>query len=49
MLKTIGQEARRQIEQFLGRKVYLSLWVKVMEGWRSDERMLRRLGYWRTE
>ncbi|MBI4341396.1 MAG: GTPase Era [Candidatus Omnitrophica bacterium] len=45
MLKQIGQEARRQLERLLGRKVFLGLWVKVAEGWRSDERILRQLGY----
>lgn len=45
MLKRIGQEARRQLERLLGRKVYLELWVKVAESWRSDERVLRQLGY----
>ncbi len=45
MLKHIGQEARRQLERLLGRKVYLGLWVKVAEGWRSDDRVLRQLGY----
>ncbi len=45
MLKKIGSEARRQIERKLGRKVHLALWVKVAEGWRGDERILRQLGY----
>lgn len=45
MLKSIGQEARQQLERLLGRKVYLGLWVKVAEGWRSDDRVLRQLGY----
>ena len=45
MLKRIGQEARREIERFLGRKVFLGLWVKVVQDWRRDERMLRELGY----
>jgi GTP-binding protein Era len=45
MLKRIGREARSQIERLLGRKVYLGLWVKVAEDWRSDERVLRQLGY----
>lgn len=45
MLKQIGQEARRPLERLLGRKVYLGLWVKVAEGWRQDERVLRQLGY----
>lgn len=45
MLKRIGQSARSQIEQLLGRKVYLGLWVKVVEDWRRDARILRELGY----
>jgi GTP-binding protein Era len=45
MLKRIGQAARQQIERLLGRKVHLSLWVKVAEHWRRDERVLRELGY----
>ena len=44
-LKHIGQAARSEIERLLGRKVYLGLWVKVSEGWRSDEHLLRQLGY----
>ena len=44
-LKRIGQEARRQLERLLGRKVYLGLWVRVAPDWRSDERVLRQLGY----
>lgn len=45
MLKQIGQDARKQLERLLGRKVYLGLWVKVAEDWRSDPRILRQLGY----
>jgi GTP-binding protein Era len=45
MLKTIGQAARAELERLLGRKVMLLLWVKVQEDWRSDERVLRELGY----
>lgn len=45
MLKRIGQEARRQLERLLGRKVYLNLWVKVVGDWRRDEQMVRQLGY----
>jgi GTP-binding protein Era len=44
-LKTLGAEARKDIEQFLGRPVFLELWVKVQEKWRDDETKLRRLGY----
>jgi GTPase len=45
MLKQIGQGARHSIEELLGHKVYLELWVKVREDWRSNEQELRRLGY----
>jgi GTP-binding protein Era len=44
-LKRIGQQAREDIELFLGRRVFLELFVKVGEGWRRNERWLRRLGY----
>jgi GTPase len=37
MLKRIGMESRRQVEQMLGGKVYLELWVKVREAWRRDD------------
>lgn len=45
MLKQIGAAARAEIEKFLGKKVYLELWVKVHKNWRKDERILRELGY----
>jgi GTP-binding protein Era len=45
MLKDIGSAARREIERFLDRGVYLELWVKVHKQWRKDEVFLRRLGY----
>jgi GTP-binding protein Era len=45
MLKRISQQARREVEQFLGTRVYLELWVKVLKNWRRDEKVLRRLGY----
>ncbi len=44
-LKKIGEAARREIEAFLGRQVFLELRVKVNENWRFDERKLKRLGY----
>lgn len=44
-LKTIGSEARRDIEQLIDRKVMLNLWVKVKGSWSDDDRMLRQLGY----
>ncbi len=45
MIKRIGRDARREIEELLGTRVYLELWVKVRKKWRRDERELRRLGY----
>ena len=45
MLKQIGEAARAEIEEMLGHKVFLELWVKVNKNWRSDEAQLRRLGY----
>jgi len=44
MLKAIGSAARREIEAFLGTKVYLGLFVKVREGWREDPRLLDEMG-----
>lgn len=45
MLKRIGTDARREIEQLIGRHVYLDLFVAVRDDWRSDERHLRELGF----
>lgn len=45
MLKTIGQEARGEMETLLGCRVYLDLWVKVWKNWRKDPKALRMLGY----
>jgi GTP-binding protein Era len=45
VLKQIGQQAREDLEKQLAQKVFLKLWVKVKEGWSSDERVLRSLGY----
>ncbi|MGD2207437.1 MAG: GTPase Era, partial [Anaerolineae bacterium] len=45
MIKRIGADARREIQDLLGTRVYLELWVKVKKKWRKDENELRRLGY----
>ena len=45
MLRTIGAEARRDIENLLGTKGNLQLWVKVREDWRNRMDDLRTLGY----
>ncbi|NWO02615.1 MAG: GTPase Era [Idiomarinaceae bacterium] len=44
-LKTIGTEARRDLEKLLDNKVMMKLWVKVKSGWSDDERALKSLGY----
>jgi GTP-binding protein Era len=44
-LKDIGTEARKEIEEFLQREVFLELHVKVREKWRDNESILRQLGY----
>ena len=44
-LKTIGQEARRDMESLFESQVFLETWVKVKSGWAYDERALRSLGY----
>ncbi len=45
MLRRIGEAARRDIEQMLGTKVMLKLWVKVREDWRNRNEDLANLGY----
>jgi GTP-binding protein Era len=44
-IKALGREARRKIEHFTGRRVYLDLWVKVLPKWRRKRARLRRLGF----
>ncbi|MCH1414430.1 MAG: GTPase Era, partial [Glaciecola sp.] len=44
-LKTIGSDARKDLENLFDNKVFLELWVKVKSGWADDERALRSLGY----
>ena len=45
MLKKIGALARPEIEAMLETRVFLRLWVKVLEGWRTDQVALKRFGY----
>jgi GTP-binding protein Era len=45
MLKDIGTKARRDIEQLLGDKVFLELWVKVQKDWRDKKTYLQDYGY----
>jgi len=45
MLKTIGSQARMDIEKLTGTRIFLELWIKVKKGWRDDRKMLDALGY----
>jgi GTP-binding protein Era len=45
MLKKVGTEARKDIEEFLGKKTFLELHVKVSKNWRENEDLLKRFGY----
>ena len=45
MLKEIGTLARKDLESFFETKVLLTLWVKVKEGWRNNQYLMRNFGY----
>jgi GTP-binding protein Era len=45
MIKQIGTEARQELIEMLGTRVHLDLRVKVLKNWRSNEELMRRLGY----
>ena len=45
MLKDIGRQARKDLEQFFNAHIYLELFVKVRKDWTHDERLLKELGY----
>lgn len=45
MIRQLGTEARKDIEQFIGQKVFLELFVKVRPKWRDNELHLREYGY----
>lgn len=44
MLKAIGTEARRDLEELLESKVFLDIWVKAKKDWRQDEKILAEMG-----
>ncbi len=44
-LKRVGTEARKDLEQFFGKKIFLELFVKVNKNWRSNTNQLKRFGY----
>lgn len=45
MLKKVGELSRRDIERFMGTKVFLQTWVKVKSNWRDSEVQLRNFGF----
>lgn len=45
LLKVIGQDARRELENILGARIFLDLWVKVKEDWRNKNTTLSNFGY----
>ncbi|MCJ8011413.1 GTPase Era [Paenibacillus sp. KQZ6P-2] len=47
LLKEVGKQARQDIQNLLGSKIFLELWVKVKKDWRNQERVLRDLGFHR--
>jgi len=44
-LKRVGSEARRDLEKFFQKKIFLELYVKVNKNWRNNEQQLKRFGY----
>ena len=45
MIRSIGTEARKEIEKFLDQKIFLELFVKVRPKWRENDLFLREYGY----
>ena len=46
VLKEVGSRARPEIEKIYNKKVFLDIWVKVLEDWQDRPRILKELGYW---
>jgi len=46
LLKDVGRLARAEIEKIYNKKVFLDIWVKVLEDWQERPRILKELGYW---
>ena len=44
-IKRVGAEARKDLEKFFDKKVFIELYVKVNKNWRSDKNQLKRFGY----
>jgi GTP-binding protein Era len=47
-LKRVGTQARKDMESFVGKKVFLQMFVKVDENWRNDLGRLKSFGYWES-
>ncbi len=45
MLKRVGTEARKDMEEFFGKKIFIELFVKVRKDWRDSDSQLRKFGY----
>ena len=45
MLKKVGMEARKDIEEFFQKKIYLEMFVKVEKDWRNKDKILKSFGY----
>lgn len=45
ILKTVGEQSRKEMEKMFGRKVNLKTWVKIRKKWTADARSLKQLGY----
>ena len=48
MLKRVGTQARKDMESFIGKKVFLQMFVKVDDNWRNDVNRLKNFGYWES-
>jgi len=46
VLKEVGSRSRPEIEKIYNKKVFLDIWVKVLEDWQDRPRILKELGYW---
>ena len=44
-LKRVATDARRELEKFFGKKIFLEIYVKVDKDWRNSDKQLRRFGY----
>ena len=49
MIRKIGSAARYEIEELIGKKVNLQLWIKVRKDWRDSDMLLKNFGYDRKE